>query len=533
MRQIPKKILWLSIVSTCLLGGLTLLVVTKNAYFYEIDSAIYTYYKPIDDPLLTQMIGYIAKLATLFPTILLTFIIAIFSWKKNYRNLALWNIVTILSISFLGFIWKQGVHRPRPDVEQLIPRSSYSFPSGHSILSMGLFLLCLVSLYVIYDHQKIRKFYWLGILYPLGIAFSRLYLRVHYPSDILAGFLLSLAVVGFSYCVFSSYISQQTVTNTRKKRQLFTRKQKGGLAFMFLLLCLILTGVVYSVRFYIDAKNTVGGMQQPLQRETVVREKDTPVSILVLGIANDSKRKSDYRANTIMLVTLNNQKKTTTITSIPRDSFVEIANQDGLIDKINHAHSYGGIDMMVDTVEQYLQIPIHHYVTLNMDGLEDLIDAVGGITVNNAFEFDAEGIHYPEGVLELNGWEGLQYARMRAEDPENDYGRQKRQREVVNVLVQEFLSVRSLFNYRNLLDVVGENGTTDLSLDEMIGMMNDYHLALGNITNHQLKGEQYIGDGILGEAGIYYEKIPEEERERIIDLLHEQLEIKNSNLSND
>ena len=69
-----------------------------------------------------------------------------------------------------------------------------------------------------------------------------------------------------------------------------------------------------------------------------------------------------------------------------------------------------------------------------------------------------------------------------------------------------------------------KNGTTDMSLDEMLGMMNEYHSALSNITNHQLKGEQYIGDGILGEAGIYYEKIPDEERMRVMQLVQEQLE---------
>ena len=48
--------------------------------------------------------------------------------------------------------------------------------------------------------------------------------------------------------------------------------------------------------------------------------------------------------------------------------------------------------------------------------------------------------------------------------------------------INEFLSVKSLFNYRQLLEVVGENGTTDMSLDEMLGMMNEYHSALSNIS---------------------------------------------------
>ncbi|NBA62025.1 phosphatase PAP2/LCP family protein [Enterococcus mundtii] len=529
MKQMPKGTLVVAFVSFVLLTTLTTLVMTENTLFNQLDLAIYQQERLIEFPVLTTFFSYFAKLATIIPTLFFTGLLAIFSWRKQYHKLAIWQVLMVLTVSLIGYVMKQAIQRTRPDVEQLIPRSSYSFPSGHSILSMTLFLVFLITMYIIYREKRVNKLVWVGALYPLLIASSRIYLRVHYPSDILAGFLLSFSVVFLCYSLFFSFITEKTVRKKHQQKRLFTRKQKVLLSIMAFLFLLVGSAVAYGVRFYYDARQTVTSMQQPLQRETVQREKDTPVSILVLGIANNSIRKTDYRANTIMLVTLNNQKKTTTITSIPRDSFVEIANMDGLVDKINHAHSYGGIDMMVDTVEQYLDIPIHHYVSLNMDGLEALIDAVGGITVNNAFEFTAEDIHYPEGTLELNGWEGLQYARMRAEDPEDDYGRQKRQREVVNILVNEFLSVKSLFNYRQLLEVVGENGTTDMSLDEMLGMMNEYHSALSNITNHQLKGEQYIGDGILGEAGIYYEKIPDEERMRVMQLVQEQLETTGKN----
>ncbi|WP_206858822.1 phosphatase PAP2/LCP family protein [Candidatus Enterococcus mangumiae] len=531
MKQIPKGTLVVALVSFVLLATLSTLVITENTAFNQLDLAIYQRDHLIEIPGLTTFFSNFAKLATILPTLFFTGLLAIVSWRKQYHKLAVWSVSMVLTLSFVGYVLKQAIHRTRPDVEQLVSRSSYSFPSGHSILSMTLFLVFLITMYIIYREQKVSKFVWVAALYPVLIACSRIYLRVHYPSDIFAGFLLSFLVVFLCYSLFFSFITKKTVRKKHQQKRVFSRKQKGLLAFMLVLFFLVASGVAYGVRFYYDAKQTVTSMQQPLKRETVQREKDTPVSILVLGIANNSIRKTDYRANTIMLVTLNNQKKTTTITSIPRDSFVELADMDGKIDKINHAHSYGGIDKMVDTVERYLEVPIHHYVSLNMDGLEALIDAVGGITVNNAFEFTAEDIHYPEGELELNGWEGLQYARMRAEDPESDYGRQKRQREVVNILVNEFLSVKSLFNYRQLLEVVGENGTTDMSLDQMIEMMNDYHTALSNITNHQLQGEQYIGDGILGEAGIYYEKIPEEERMRVMQLLHEQLEINGQSLS--
>ncbi|MDY4306810.1 phosphatase PAP2 family protein [Enterococcus mundtii] len=114
--------------------------------------------------------------------------LAIFSWRKQYHKLAIWQVLMVLTVSLIGYVMKQAIQRTRPDVEQLIPRSSYSFPSGHSILSMTLFLVFLITMYIIYREKRVNKLVWVGALYPLLIASSRIYLRVHYPSDILAGF---------------------------------------------------------------------------------------------------------------------------------------------------------------------------------------------------------------------------------------------------------------------------------------------------------------------------------------------------------
>ncbi|OTE88482.1 LytR family transcriptional regulator, partial [Escherichia coli] len=88
-----------------------------------------------------------------------------------------------------------------------------------------------------------------------------------------------------------------------------------------------------------------------------------------------------------------------------------------------------------------LDIPIDHYVTINMQGLRDLIDAVGGIKVTNDIDFTLEGVHVPKGKITLNGKTGLAYARMRKEDPEGDIGRQKRQREVVTKILKKIMSL--------------------------------------------------------------------------------------------
>lgn len=288
---------------------------------------------------------------------------------------------------------------------------------------------------------------------------------------------------------------------------------------------LVTAGTVYAVRIFLQAEQTVQTMHAPIEgRKTTVIEEAKPLSLLILGIANDSKRKSDYRANTIMVVTLNPQEKRTTITSIPRDAYVEIVGK-GFKDKINHAHSFGGAEMMIATVEEFLQLPIHHYFSLNMDGMADLVEAIGGITVDNDFEFTAEKIHYPKGKLQLNGWEALQYTRMRKDDPEGDYGRQRRQRQVTEILAKELLSFSSIFQYQELMEIVGENGQTDLNFQQISRLLTSYQSALATVEHYQIQGTGFTGDGWQGEEGISYQAISEEERQKAVQRMQSELGI--------
>ena len=170
----------------------------------------------------------------------------------------------------------------------------------------------------------------------------------------------------------------------------------------------------YGVSMYrnLQKRRTPCINQENLQRRVRFSQRE-PVSFLIMGIANDSKRKTDYRSNALMVVTVNNQLQKTTITSIPRDYYVEMAGTNGEYNKINAAHVFRWCRYANKTVENVLHIPINHYFSIDMDAMKDLGDAVGSVTVDNAFAFDAEGIHYPKGKQHLGGWEALQYARMR------------------------------------------------------------------------------------------------------------------------
>lgn len=294
--------------------------------------------------------------------------------------------------------------------------------------------------------------------------------------------------------------------------------------FLVLLTGIISAGTVYAIRVYFQVEDVAHSIHRPIEgrEEAEVIENAEPLSLLLLGIANDSRRKTDFRANTIMVATLNPATRKTTLTSIPRDAYVEIVGQ-GYHDKINHAHSFGGAKMMIETVEQYLDIPIHHYFSLNMDGMADLVDAIGGITVENEFAFTAEKIDYPEGTLELDGWEALQYTRMRKDDPEGDYGRQRRQREVTEILANELVSLSSVMRIQDLLTIIGDNGETDLTFSQMSRLFTQYQSALGTVESYQMAGSGFTGDGFRGEYRISYQEVTPEEQQTTSQRLKNEL----------
>ena len=527
MQRSEKKIPRYTITTICF-TCLTLLVAASPNWFQQIDEAIYHIKWQLNTSLLT-IINLLAKTATIGPMSLFFLLLMIYLFQKKEKVLAFWAVSNLLIVGFLGSVFKHIIGRTRPDLGALVDRSSASFPSGHSLLAM-----CLVcTVFITLTYLKVEKAKGIKIFlvaYLVLIVLGRILLRVHYPSDVIAGMLLSYSWVNFSFSVVNQRYLQTFAEEDITQRSRRHHRKRKSLLLVFSLTLLFLGTLsisAYGVSMYHNLKKTANTMYKPRKSSTKSPDlaKGEPVSFLIMGIANDSKRKTDYRSNALMVVTVNNQLKETTITSIPRDYYVEIAGTDGEYNKINAAHVFGGADMQIKTVENILHIPINHYFSVDMDAMKDLGDAVGGVTVNNAFAFDAEGIHYPKGKQHLGGWEALQYARMRYEDPEGDYGRQRRQREVLIQLTDKLLSFNSLLNYQEILDVIGENGETDLSFDQMMSMLKQYTPALKNIKTDQLKGYDFTGDGETGIEGISYQLVEESERQRVENAIKEQMDI--------
>jgi polyisoprenyl-teichoic acid--peptidoglycan teichoic acid transferase len=290
------------------------------------------------------------------------------------------------------------------------------------------------------------------------------------------------------------------------------------------LLLMLLGGGAYAYSIYHSLNSAVETMHTPIDRdksdkrtkEVKFTDKD-PFSVLLMGV--DERENDKGRSDTMIVLTVNPEKKSVKMLSIPRDTLTDIVGH-GTRDKINHAYAFGGVEMAMDTVEEMLDIPIDYYVQINMEGFEDIVNAVGGITVNNDLNFTYSGFSFPEGSIDLNGKKALAYTRMRYEDPRGDFGRQIRQRQIIQGIIREGASVSSLWKFDDIFDALGSNVRTNMKFEEMVDIQKHYKDAANDIE--QIKIETGSGTKI---DNIYYYLIPDEELVQIQDTLKEHLEL--------
>lgn len=285
---------------------------------------------------------------------------------------------------------------------------------------------------------------------------------------------------------------------------------------------LLITLGGYAYYLYSSVKETAGTMHEPINRETSMRsdevntEEREPISILLMGV--DERSNDQGRSDTMIMITLNPSDESMYMFNLPRDTRTEIIGR-GTIEKMNHAYAYGGVEMTMDTVENFLDVPIDYYFKVNMEAFKDVVSALGGVTVDNPLSFNYDGYSFPKGELELNAQEALAFSRMRYEDPKGDLGRNDRQREVIKAIINEGASVGSFNKVGNLLDAVGSNVKTNMTFEEMNEIFKNYRSARNNMNTFEIEGHGRMIDNL------WYYIVSDQERQSITQKLKEHLEI--------
>lgn len=305
---------------------------------------------------------------------------------------------------------------------------------------------------------------------------------------------------------------------------------------VFLIVAVVALGGYTLSQVYDAAKESFNGLDRPGEkselRESAVTIGEDPISILLMGIEDYSSGGENGRADTQIVVTLNPDKNQMTMVSIPRDTRVYVDNVgkwEGY-HKINATYTYGAISgygankSAVETVEKLLHIPIDKYVAVDFKGFAEIVNALGGVSIDVKHGFweknifnDNKRIYFEEGPTKLNGAEALAFVRMRKRDVNTVYSRMERQRQFIKAAIDEAVSAGTIFKIDEIADVLGKHVETNLKPTEIYALERAYSsMKSGSIRTLNL-------EAVIGGSG--YKVLKEESLSEVTRKLRKSLEL--------
>ena len=242
-------------------------------------------------------------------------------------------------------------------------------------------------------------------------------------------------------------------------------------------------------------------IQVPVEEISKEVSTQEPFNVFISGIDTYGKIQSVSRSDVNILVTVNPNTHQVLLTNIPRDSYVQLYNTTGVKDKLTHAGIYG-IEKSVKTVEQLLDVDINYYLKVNFTSLEDIVDAIGGITVYSKYTFTSYigNYYFKEGYNNMNGAQALGFARERKSFEEGDIMRGQNQQAVIEAIIRKATNPSILMKYSSLLNSLAGEFETNMPTDKMMEFikMQLESLSSWNITSITLDGNgssQYTYSG--------------------------------------
>ncbi len=218
------------------------------------------------------------------------------------------------------------------------------------------------------------------------------------------------------------------------------------------------------------------------------------VNILLLG-SDQRPNDGGFRTDTIQLLTINPQESTVKLTAFPRDLYVYIPGY--TVQRINTAFGWGGFESLAQTMEYNFGVKPEFYVLINFWSFVDVIDSIGGISVEISQGLCDHRDGYGDfcvgqGTMWMNGDTALWYVRSRYSSSDLDRGR--RQQEVLKAVFDQMVSLDGLQRAPELYNIYKQNVTTNLSFSDLTGFLS---IASNMVSSHQ------IGNYSIGEEEAY------------------------------
>ncbi len=267
-------------------------------------------------------------------------------------------------------------------------------------------------------------------------------------------------------------------------------------AIATLIIILVTAGSAFAYVKYLEGKMHPEGLMARAIAAVISKPvPKEPINFLVMG-ADATDEDPTGRADTLFVVRVNFETKQATMISIPRDFYVQIPGNGK--DKINHSYHFGGPALTIKTVQEYTGLPIHHYVVVDYQGFVNIVNALGGVTVNVKEHMvdDELGDPLDPGVQKLDGNQALFYVRFR-NAPTGDFTRIEDQQNFARSLVDESTRIQNAFKIPSLINILTENVKTDMSLTEMLDFANEARsFKQDNLTTVTLPGVAGMIDGV-------------------------------------
>lgn len=218
-------------------------------------------------------------------------------------------------------------------------------------------------------------------------------------------------------------------------------------------------------------------------------------SVFISGIDTYGSISTKSRSDVNMIVTVNPQTKNILLTSIPRDYYVPFEVLNGSRDKLTHSGLYG-VNETKNNVANYFGIDIDYYVRVNFTSVVDIVDAIGGINVDNPRAFN----DFEAGNIHLNGEQALAFSRERYAFKEGDRERGRNQMRVITGIIQKVMSPSIITNYMSLLDSLHSSFQTNLTDEQIISLIR---MQINDMSSWNIESISVDGTGDYLYSPIY------------------------------
>lgn len=223
----------------------------------------------------------------------------------------------------------------------------------------------------------------------------------------------------------------------------------------------------------IDVKH----VERVIEEEPVLTQQDggTEVAekVYTLYISGSDTRQglnTVGRSDVNILATVNTETRQILLVTTPRDYYVPLSISNGIPDKLTHAGIYG-VNVSMETLEMLYETDIDYYFRLNFTGFTGIVDALGGVTVNNDIAFSRGDYDFPVGRLEMDGKEALTFARERYSFVDGDIQRGKNQMKVISAIVDKAMSPDILMNYASIMESIKDCFEMNVPYDDIAALV--------------------------------------------------------------